>query len=330
MGYPIYKLLRAVNRQYPNNGFINYVDVREDTYDNTEDQMIDEDLRDLINETIQEVYKDVAIDEVYSFPTVPGQNQYVLPEDCDLRDIQEVTRTYHGVRGPLPVPPPPGPGPSAGVLVTFSIREEYGTLVATEGTTIDQNTVTYIVTSGELLPEIPVVNMNPLYDFLGWSTDGTTVISLEEIRNMQITEPPTFTALADTHFTFGHTVTFSVNPLEGSIYGASTKRYQVADGDNLPIVPTATPNGYARFLGWTLDGETVIDDFEILSTPVTEDITYIGIFEPINIEDTDWTFQPVNEDDTDWTFQPVDEGSGNEGSGNDGGYGDSPLENNND
>ena len=156
MGYPIYKLLRAVNRQYPNNGFINYVDVREDTYDNTEDQMIDEDLRDLINETIQEVYKDVAIDEVYSFPTVPGQNQYVLPEDCDLRDIQEVTRTYHGVRGPLPVPPPPGPGPSAGVLVTFSIREEYGTLVATEGTTIDQNTVTYIVTSGELLPEYPL------------------------------------------------------------------------------------------------------------------------------------------------------------------------------
>lgn len=117
MGYPIYKLLRAVNRQYPNNGFINYVDVREDMYDSFKDQMIDEDLRDLINETIQEVYKDVAIDEVYSFPTVPGQNQYVLPEDCDLRDIQEVTRTYQGWRGPLC--PPPGPPPMPTVYTLY-------------------------------------------------------------------------------------------------------------------------------------------------------------------------------------------------------------------
>lgn len=91
MAYPVYKLLRAVNRQYPNNGFINYVDVTEDTYNN---EMIDEDLRDLLNETLQEVYIDIALDEVYSFPTVAGQNQYQLPDDCDLRDIQEVTRTY--------------------------------------------------------------------------------------------------------------------------------------------------------------------------------------------------------------------------------------------
>lgn len=124
MGYPIYKLLRAVNRQYPNNGFITPVDVREDTYND----MIDEDLRDLINETIQEVYKDVALDEVYSFPTVPGQNQYVLPEDCDLRDIQEVTRTYRGVRGPLPTPPPwPGPTPQT-VEVTFDANGGTGTM----------------------------------------------------------------------------------------------------------------------------------------------------------------------------------------------------------
>ena len=107
MGYPIYKLLRAVNRQYPNNGFISAVDVTEETMDG----LIDEDLRDLINETLQEVYKDVAIDEVYTFPTVPGQREYVLPPDCDLRDIQEVTRTYQGHRGPLAPPPEPGPGP---------------------------------------------------------------------------------------------------------------------------------------------------------------------------------------------------------------------------
>ena len=123
MGYPIYKLLRAVNRQYPNNGFINYVDVREDMYND----MIDEDLRDLINETIQEVYIDVAIDEVYSFPTVPGQNQYVLPEDCDLRDIQEVTRTYGGIRGPLKPPCGPGPIPVPGFTAVATFDANRGT-----------------------------------------------------------------------------------------------------------------------------------------------------------------------------------------------------------
>ena len=102
MGYPVYKLIRAVNRQYPNNGFINYVDVREDS---ANDYIIDEDLRDLINEAIQETYINIARDEVFSFPTVPGQNQYALPEDCDLRDIQEVTRTFIGCRGPM-MPPP--------------------------------------------------------------------------------------------------------------------------------------------------------------------------------------------------------------------------------
>ena len=276
MGYPIYKLLRAVNRQYPNNGFINYVDVREDTYDNTEDQMIDEDLRDLINETIQEVYKDVAIDEVYSFPTVPGQNQYVLPEDCDLRDIQEVTRTYQGYA--IPVPEPYRPEPGEDVVVTFTISEEFGTLFATKGTIVDTGTVTYSVPSGGIVPEIPIVEIDPSFDFLGWSIDGTTVVTIDEIKYMSITEPTTFVALADTHYTFGHTVTFSVNPADGSIGGASAKRYQVADGQTLTELPVVIANEEKEFLGWTLDGTTIIGDSVILSTPVTEDIYYIGKF----------------------------------------------------
>ena len=104
MSYPVYKLLRQVNRQYPNNGFINYVDVNEDIYPN---MIVDEDMRDIINECLQEIYKDVALDEVFSFPTVPGQVEYALPEDCDLRDIQEVTRWgYNANHRPLgPVPP---------------------------------------------------------------------------------------------------------------------------------------------------------------------------------------------------------------------------------
>lgn len=128
MGYPVYKLLRAVNRQYPNNGFINYVDVRDDMYDTDDpetNKIIDEDLRDLINETLQETYINVARDEVFSFPTVPGQREYVLPDDCDLRDIQEVTRTFRGNRGPW-VPPPSGL--TRIYSVTFYSNEGEGTM----------------------------------------------------------------------------------------------------------------------------------------------------------------------------------------------------------
>lgn len=119
--YPAYKLIRSINRTYPNNGFINAVDVNEETY---EGMIIDEDFRDIINECLQEVYKDVAIEEEFSFPTVPGQNQYVLPDDCDLRDVVEVTRTggpgfNHPPLGFIPpietivegTPPPPPPPP---------------------------------------------------------------------------------------------------------------------------------------------------------------------------------------------------------------------------
>lgn len=98
--YPVYKLIRAINRQYPNNGFISAVDVTEELNEG----LIPEDFRDILNECIQDVYKDVAVDEVWSFPTVPGQKEYSLPEDCDLRDIQEVVRKY---TRPAPPPPPP-------------------------------------------------------------------------------------------------------------------------------------------------------------------------------------------------------------------------------
>lgn len=72
MGYPVYKLLRAVNRQYPNNNFINFVDVNEDMpNEHGEKYLIDEDLRDLINEALNETYIHIARDEVFTFPTVP-------------------------------------------------------------------------------------------------------------------------------------------------------------------------------------------------------------------------------------------------------------------
>lgn len=219
MSYPIYKLLRAVNRQYPNNGFINYVDVREDMYNH---ELIDEDLRDLINETIQEVYKDVAIDEVWSFPTVPGQNQYVLPEDCDLRDIQEVTRTFVGVRGPLrppfgpqfgPQPTPPGPEPEPDpeydIQVMFTMNPLYGTMTSTQGTPLFNDSIAYDVSYGDTLPEVPTVETNEGYTFLGWS-NGEIIVPTETILSTPITNGITYTASISGDF-----VPIDFNPLGG-------------------------------------------------------------------------------------------------------------------
>lgn len=102
--YPAYKLIRSINRQYPNNGFIDAVNVDEETFRNEEvSDLIPEDFRDILNECLQDIYKDVALEEIFSFRTVPGQIEYVLPEDCDLRDIVEVTRSG----GPGFAPPPP-------------------------------------------------------------------------------------------------------------------------------------------------------------------------------------------------------------------------------
>ena len=95
--YQVYKLVRMINATYPNNGFINALDVDVNT-------AISEDLIDVINEALHESYKEVELDEVYSFKTVPFQAEYSLPEDCDMSQIQEVTRSfphYNDCRKPI-------------------------------------------------------------------------------------------------------------------------------------------------------------------------------------------------------------------------------------
>lgn len=84
--YQVYKLVRMINATYPNNGFINALEVDEKTE-------LSEDLIDVINEALHESYKEVELDEVYSFRTIPFQAEYSLPEDCDMSQIQEVTRS---------------------------------------------------------------------------------------------------------------------------------------------------------------------------------------------------------------------------------------------
>ena len=44
-----------------------------------------------INETMKKIYKDLAIQEYYSFNTMAGKELYVLPEDCSIDMINSVT-----------------------------------------------------------------------------------------------------------------------------------------------------------------------------------------------------------------------------------------------
>ena len=44
-----------------------------------------------INETMKKIYKDLSLQEQYSFNTKKGQDLYVLPEDCSIDMINSVT-----------------------------------------------------------------------------------------------------------------------------------------------------------------------------------------------------------------------------------------------
>ncbi len=46
-----------------------------------------------INETMKRIYKDLAIQEQYSFNTRKGQELYVLPQDCSIDMIDHVTKS---------------------------------------------------------------------------------------------------------------------------------------------------------------------------------------------------------------------------------------------
>ena len=43
-----------------------------------------------INDTMREIYKDLAVQEYYSFTTIKGQSIYSLPEDCSIELIKNV------------------------------------------------------------------------------------------------------------------------------------------------------------------------------------------------------------------------------------------------
>ena len=67
----IRQIIADIRRRYPN------------TY-------TDEDIIFWINDSMKQVFTDLAIPEFYSFGTIKGQNLYVLPEDCVMENIKNV------------------------------------------------------------------------------------------------------------------------------------------------------------------------------------------------------------------------------------------------
>ena len=268
MGYPVYKLIRAVNRQYPNNGFINYVDVKEDMYRDKEEpytDIIDEDLRDLINEAIQEVYIHIARDEVFSFPTVPGQKEYSLPEDCDLRDIQEVTRTFYDRRGPL-VPPPPIPDGEI-YIVSFYPNGGSGympSIKVNAGTTI-------------ILPTCEFTPPDESMSFFFWRDENGDRFNPGE--DVVVYGDMSFTAVWKAGpVDPGRDVTFSINPIEGTFEnGEVSVTYEIPQEEAIENCPLVVPNeGYVFTDTWRV-GENVYTTDEIEEMAVTENM----LIEPI-------------------------------------------------
>ena len=65
------QIIEDINRRYPN------------TY-------TDNDKIAWINDTMRQIYVDIAVKDFYSFYTIKGQRVYALPENCDMRNIKSV------------------------------------------------------------------------------------------------------------------------------------------------------------------------------------------------------------------------------------------------
>lgn len=80
-----YQLIQRVNTEYPNNGFVYDAEV-------THESRIHQGFIDYINSALLRMEGTVLLDEIYEFPTIAGQSVYELPLNCELENIEEVTR----------------------------------------------------------------------------------------------------------------------------------------------------------------------------------------------------------------------------------------------
>lgn len=72
------QLIRDIDIRYPN------------TYS-------DQDKINWINDSMKKIYKDLALQEFYSFTTIKGQNLYLLPEDCSIDNIKSVEMSSRAI-----------------------------------------------------------------------------------------------------------------------------------------------------------------------------------------------------------------------------------------
>lgn len=56
------------------------------------DSRVEQGFIDYINSALLRMEKSVLLDEIYEFPTIAGQSVYELPLNCELENIEEVTR----------------------------------------------------------------------------------------------------------------------------------------------------------------------------------------------------------------------------------------------
>lgn len=80
-----YQLMQRINTEYPNNGFVYDAEI-------TPNSKIHQGFIDYINSALLKMENIVLLDEIYEFPTIAGQSVYELPLNCELENIEEVTR----------------------------------------------------------------------------------------------------------------------------------------------------------------------------------------------------------------------------------------------
>lgn len=80
-----YQLIQRINTEYPNNGFAYDAEI-------THKSRIEQGFIDYINSALLRMEGEVLLDDIYEFPTIAGQSVYELPINCELGNIEEVTR----------------------------------------------------------------------------------------------------------------------------------------------------------------------------------------------------------------------------------------------
>lgn len=83
--YTVYQLMQKINTEYPNNGFVYDAEITPNT-------KIHQGFIDYINSALARTEKFIMLDDIYEFPTIAGQSIYELPLNCELENIEEVTR----------------------------------------------------------------------------------------------------------------------------------------------------------------------------------------------------------------------------------------------